>query len=122
MKGGGREGYVAVARVTEVGENPSESKPYYAAVADYLSFDSVVSLSNDGIYYENFLNNVPKKQVGFTLQGKSVRTISDKEFVTIILAGLSKNLGNHLGESDSMASEEQARCITELLANRTFRD
>ena len=51
-RGGGRKGYVAVARVTRAIPDPSDTGSSYAHLADYLSFDVVVPLHRKGRYYE----------------------------------------------------------------------
>lgn len=137
-RGGGRQAYVAVARVSRIEPDPSDSGSSYAYVTDYLEFDQVVPL-HDGIrYHEARLNSVPNpSHIGVALQGKSVRTISDGEFGAIVLAGLVKTLHAdnphrlEYGDSEAdlnlqtfvdAAPEEQKRQIAKMLVNRPLRD
>ena len=138
-RGGGRQGYVAVARVTRIqpdASNPARSS--YAYVSDYLEFDQVVPLHSGTQYYEARLNDVDNKsRIGAALQGKSVRTISDEEFGAITLAGLSKTLRQDIahrseyGESEAdqilqtfvqATPDEQKRQIAKILVSRPLRD
>ena len=137
-RGGGRQAYVAVARVTRISPDPSDSGSSYAYVSDYLEFDRLVPLHSGVQYYENWLNLLPgPSRIGAALQGKSVRTISDEEFGAIALAGLAETLhrenphrlkhGN--SEADltlqafvEAAPEVQERRIAQMLVNRPLRD
>lgn len=134
-RGRGRMAYVAVARV--IGIEPDLSKPghYYARLADYLEFDQVVPLHMEKIYFEDRLNKT--KNIGFALQGRSVRTISDGEFAEIALAGFAGTLQEGWArdaeqgvpdadqairafvESDS---ETKQRRIAAMLVSRALRD
>ena len=136
-RGGGREGYVAVARVHSIRADPSDPGHSYAHVGDYLEFDRVVPLRRGSRYYEIRLVSIPPQQVGRSLQGKSVRTITQEEFAEIVLAGLAATLGDgnpHRSdygttEADRFLQaflkappEEQSRRIAHLLVNRPLRD
>ena len=134
-RGRGRMAYIAVARVVGIEPDPSKPGHHYARLADYLEFDSVVPLHIEKNYFEERLNKTPN--VGFTLQGRSVRTISDGEFAEIALEGFKEALredwaqsAEH-GESDSdrairafveASSEEKQRRIAEMLMRRPLRD
>ena len=136
-RGNGREGYVAVARVDSIHTDPSDSGRSYAYVHDYLEFDRVVPLRRGARYYETRLASIPPRQVGRTLQGKSVRTITQEEFGEIVLTGLAATLDNDNPHRSDHASseadrflrafleappEEQNRRIAHLLVNRPLRD
>ena len=137
-RGGGRQGYVAVARVSHIATDPVDAGSSYAYVADYLPFDGVVPFRRGLGYWENRLNAVEKPYlIGRELQDKSVRTVSDSEFGAITVAGLSRTLDpgpaqvhKHGGiEGDETVRslieaprEEQERRIVPMLVNRPFRD
>ena len=89
QRGGGRRGYVAVARVTHIESDPSDSGSSYARLADFLPFDAVVPLRRGEAFYERRLGAVADPAlIGAALRGKSIRTISDAEFGAITCAGL----------------------------------
>ncbi|MDD9981579.1 MAG: HNH endonuclease [Gammaproteobacteria bacterium] len=137
-RAGGRQAYVAVARVTRIATDPADPGSSYAYVADYLPFDVVVPLRRGSGYWENRLNALEKRSlVGRELQDKSIRTVSDSDFGAITVAGLSRTLDpgpahvhKHGGtEGDETVQslieaprEEQERRIVAMLANRPFRD
>ncbi|SDB57792.1 putative restriction endonuclease [Bauldia litoralis] len=137
-RGNGREGYVAVARVTQIESDPSKSGFSYAYVDDFLPFDVVVSLRRGARFYERKLNEVENpSRIGAALQGRSIRTISEDEFGAIAVAGLHETLdpANAIRlELDSRhadaevlamvsaAPEEQERRIAQMLVNRKIRD
>jgi putative restriction endonuclease len=92
-RAGGRSGYVAVARLQQIDPDPDMSDHSYARVADFLPFDAVVPLRRGSGFYERQLSFVAKPSlIGASLQGKSVRLISDEEFAEITLDGLNKTL------------------------------
>ena len=137
-RGGGRQAYVAVARVTRIESDPSDPSSFYAHVTDYLEFDQVVPLHDGTQYYETRLNSISNpSHIGVTLKGKSVRTISEEEFGAITLAGFSKTLHAEnphrleygISKADlnlqafvEAAPEEQKRDIAQMLINQPLRD
>ena len=137
-RGGGREGYVAVARVTGIEPDPKNPRSSYAHLTDFLPFDTVVPLRSGTEYYEAALNAVENpSRIGAALRGKSIRTISDAEFASIARAGLAEMLdaarahGSEYSDSrmdPSMEAliraplEEQERRIVQMLSNRPLRD
>lgn len=138
-RGGGRQGYVAVARVTRIAADPSDPGSSYAHVAHYLAFDAAVPLRREGRYYEARLAAVEDpSRIGAALRGRSIRTISDEEFGAITHAGLAVTLdpanAHGLGEvagsrSDAEIArwietvpEERERRIEQIPVNRRFRD
>ena len=137
-RGGGREGYVAVARVTGIEPDPKKPRSSYAHMTDFLPFDTVVPLHSGTEYYEAALNAVENPSlIGAWLRGKSIRNISDAEFAAIARAGLAQTLdaahaqGSERGDSHvdpSMEAliraprEEQERRIMQMLINRPLRD
>ena len=131
-RGGGRQAYVAVARVNRIEPDPSDPGSSYAYVSDYLEFDQVVPLHNGMQYYEARLNSVTHpSNIGVALQGKSVRTISEEDFAAIALAGFTETLHGEnphrleYGKSEAFVEatpEEQKRRIAQMLINRPLRD
>ncbi len=135
---GGREGYVAVARVVRIEADPVKPGHSYAFMADFLPFDRVVPLRRDSGFFEVMLARVERPAlIGRMLQGKSIRTISEAEFGAITRAGLSETLDpanavrleldeRHAGhEAAALVAaplEEQERRIAQMLVNRKIRD
>ncbi|CAN0320940.1 unnamed protein product, partial [Phaeothamnion confervicola] len=137
-RAGGRSGYVAVARLLLV-EPDSETPGFsYARIADFLPFDAVVPLRHGAGFYERQLGFVPKPSlIGASLRGKSIRIISDEEFASIVLAGLTKTLApdnairleldaSHVDretmELIAASEAEQERRIVQILVNRKIRE
>lgn len=137
-RGGGRQGYVAVARVIRIEPDPSNAGFSYAYVTDFLPFDAVVSLRRGSSFFEDRLNQVPDpSRIGAAIQGRSIRTISDNEFGTITCAGLSETLdpenairleldGRYADEGTlelvNAPPKEQERRVVTMLVNRKIRD
>ena len=137
-RGGGRSGYVAVARLLRIDPDPELPGHSYARMADFLPFDDVVPLKHEAGFYEKQLDFVPQPSLlGSRLQGKSVRIISDGEFGEIALAGLSNTLAPdnavrleldpaHVDSETSMLisapEEEQERRVVQMLVNRKIRE
>jgi len=137
-RGGGREAYVAVARVTRIEADLLREGHSYAHVEGYLPFDVVVPLRGASAYYESRLNAVESpSRIGAALRGRSVRTISDAEFAAIVCAGLAETLDPenphgfaHADDGDDSSLqpfgdvplERQARRIVRMLTKRPFRD
>jgi putative restriction endonuclease len=137
-RGGGREGYIAVARVVGIERDPADPTHSYASVTDFLPFDDVVPIRRDLGFYETMLAEVPNpSRIGAALQGKSIRTISEGDFGAIARAGLRETLNpkNAIrleldplhADAESLAliaapPEEQERRIAQMLMNRKIRD
>lgn len=138
-RAGGRSGYVAVARLAAVSRDPRLPQHSYAHLEDYLPFDAVVPLRRpEGGHYEMALDAVRSPSlIGSSLQGRSIRTISDQEFGAIARAGLRETLSPQeavrLGLGADMADpetaellrlpkEKQERRIVSMLVNRRIRD
>ena len=135
--GGGRGGYIAVARVARIDPDPRRPDHFYARVDSYLPFDAVVPLRSDGRYFEASLRDESPVTIGHRLQGRSVRVVSDTDFAAIARAGLGATLApanavqleldpGH-ADLDTLALvnapvEVQERQIVQLLVNRKLRD
>lgn len=85
---GGNLAYFAVARVIRVDPDPAVVSRSYARLAEFLAFDAPVPWTAEGRYAEDALRRMPRSQVGVYLRGKSVRALTDTEFLAIITAGL----------------------------------
>lgn len=137
-RGGGQTGYFAVARVVSIDRDPVLAGHSYARMADYLEFDEVVPLGRGTVFFERKLNFVAKRSlIGRTLQGRSVRTISDIEFGDIAREGLRETLDpdnairleldrDHADPATlsllDAPPEEQERRIVQILMNRKVRE
>ncbi len=136
--GGGREGYVAVAKVERIEPDWTIQGHYYAMMSGYLPFDGVVGLRKVGGFYEYGLAVIgaPTK-LGAALQGKSIRGISELEFGAIVRDGLDRTLSPNnalrLGLDAASAGPDMAellyeppvqqeRRIVQYLQNRKLRD
>ena len=136
-RNGGRQAYVAVAKVSHIEEDPDQPGYAYAIVEDYLPFDHPVPFSSNGAYAETVLAGIDPTRVGAYLQGKSIRTIPASDFAAIVQAGLGETLApenavrleldrQHLDpETAALVSAppaEQARRIEQVILNRKIRD
>lgn len=137
-RNGGRFGYVASARVTRIDADPNLPGHSFARIGDYLPFDAVVPLDGPGGAYEETLRAVgaPARR-GVALQGRSIRTIAEGDFATILLAGLRETLSPanavrleldrlNVSEADLALVEaplvEQERRVSQILLSRKIRD
>lgn len=91
-RGGGREAYIAAARVASIEPDPSRLKHYYARLRDFLPFDQPVKFRRENLYRESPLNALERQRVGPFLQGSSVRALSEEDFAAIVLDGLQETL------------------------------
>jgi putative restriction endonuclease len=136
-RGGGREGYMAVARVVRIKPDPTKPDHSYAWVANYLPFDVVVPLRRGPGFYETVLDRVANpSSIGAALQGKSIRTIPEADFGAIVRAGLReildplnapRLLDPSTPDQDALdlikaPPEDQERRIVQVLTNRKLRD
>jgi putative restriction endonuclease len=138
LRGSGRSGYVAAARVVRIEPDPRRRAHSYAYVDQFLAFDKLVPMRRNGEYFERLLEVLPdRSKVGVALRGRSVRPLSDQEFATIALAGLNASLAAENAvkleldptstdvETLSLVNaplEEQERRIEQILLNRKIRD
>lgn len=137
-RGGGKIGYFAAACVASIDRDPDLPGHSYARMTDFLPFDEIVPLERSAGFYERQLNFVAKRSlIGRTLQGHSVRTISEIEFADIVRDGLQKTLdpANAVrleldaahADPETLAlvnasEEEQERRVVQILMNRKIRD
>jgi putative restriction endonuclease len=134
---GGNLAYFAVARVAGLEPDPRASTLTFARLSDYLEFDRPVAWRQEGHYAEQALREMPVKQVGVYLRGRSVRSLSNTDFAAIVSAGLSQTLAPdnaiRLGlagleeaaspfEFDVVPGLDQVRRVEQMLMNRKVRD
>jgi putative restriction endonuclease len=91
-RGGGREAYIAAARVASIEQDPLRLNYYYARLRDFLPFDQPVKFRRENLYRESPLNALERQRVGPHLQGRSVRALSEEDFAAIVLDGLQETL------------------------------
>lgn len=136
-RGGGRQAYVAMARLQQIDPDPARADHSYARVTDFRLFDRIVPLRHSLGFYERQLDFVPAARRGVTLRGKSIRLISDEEFASIVVAGLEETLDpenairlqldpEHADQETlsllSAPLEEKERRIATVLSNRKIRE
>jgi putative restriction endonuclease len=137
-RGGGRIGYFAAAKVAGIDPDPTLPGHSYARMRDFLPFDDIVPLERSTGFYEHQLNFVAKRSlIGRTLQGHSLRTITEIEFGDIVRDGLQETLdpANAVrleldpahADPETLAllnasEEEQERRVVQILTNRKIRD
>ncbi len=137
-RGGGREGYVAVAKVERLEPDRTIRDHWYAIMSGYLEFDAVVPLRNEQEFYEPYLAALaaPSK-LGAALQGRSVRNIEDVVFDKILRDGFRetlspsnvvrlgldlKEVGPEIADFLYLPEADQQRRIVDFIQKRAFRD
>jgi len=134
---GGNLAYFAVARVVGLEPDPTTPSLTFARLAEFLEFDRTVGWRREGRYAEQALRDMPVQQVGVYLRGRSVRPLSDADFVEIVTAGISETLAPENAirfglagveeaatpfELDIAPGLDQVRRIEQMLVNRKIRD
>lgn len=136
--GGGSLAYFAAARVKSIEPDPADHSHSYAVMSNYLPFDSPVPFRTGGRYEEGALRALPRaSDVGLNLRGRSVRSLSDDDFASIVLKGLAhtlapenavqlelepRTLDNATVSILAAEPHEKARRIEQILLNRRIRD
>jgi putative restriction endonuclease len=123
---GGREAYVAVARVTGIDPDPERADHFYAWIEDYLGFDAPVPFREGGTVHEAALRKVD----GSTNRGafgRSVRLLPESEFAGILDRGLDAAAAgppaHEMMEAQApFAGPGAQRRIVESLVSRPFRE
>ena len=138
QRDGGLRAYVGYARVADVVPDAARPGYHYAMMRDYLRFPDPVPFWSVGGYREARVRAITdRKTIGRTLQGESIRELSDSDFASIARDGLASTLDpanfrrlaiDHdaldrdtailLGES----ADEQRREIERIIVNRRIRD
>jgi putative restriction endonuclease len=133
---GGNLAYFAIARVTRVDPDSSAPNRAYARLSDFLPFDAPVPWTAQGRYAEEALRGLPRPQVGVFLRGRSVRPLTDADFLAIASIGLRDTvdpvnaqrygLSPDAPEIDAfrgnLSIEERTRKIAQTLRSRILRD
>jgi len=91
----GRRAYVGAARVFAVEPDPVHPDHAYAFVRDYFAFEPPVPFAGApmGSYWEAPLRAIEdSNRIGQSLQGKSMRFLSENDFAAIVSAGLGQIL------------------------------
>lgn len=84
----GRKAYFAVATVDRIEPDPPDATHSYAWMRDYIAFDQPVPFSgSDGIYVERGLTVEGGRRLAVTMQGRSVRTLNERDFLAIVDMG-----------------------------------
>lgn len=111
----GRKGYVAIARVARIEPDPEQLDHAYAIVEDYLPFDHIVPFFDDGGYSESALKGISRGSVGSSLQGKSIRTIPQSDFVDIVDRGFGETLAPESAVSLGLDSQNIDQDTSDLI-------
>ncbi|NJC40223.1 putative restriction endonuclease [Brevundimonas alba] len=141
QRNGGRKAYIGTARVVSVVPDKDNPGHAYANVADFFPFDPPVPFSGapNGRYWEASLRDIGDPAlVGRSVQGKSLRLLSDADFAAIAAVGLGsallpenlKRYGPTGGEANDVPSflvsdlddDTFVRRIQATLINRKVRD
>jgi len=132
---GGRLAYFATFRLDRIEPDPTIAHHYYVFLSDYLAFDRAVPFREGEATFERVLT----KDNGTTNRGafgRSVRSLSDREYDLILRAGFTRTLGHiepalgKIGDQPrptfaGFAESEPAafeRPIVERLVTRPFRE
>lgn len=126
---GGKQVYFAIARVTGIMPDPTNSERFYASVDSYLTFDTLVPFKGEGGSFETMLTR-PDGGTSKGAFGRSVRIVPEHEFAAILMAGFHKDPweeatpANGLAEAMGVAEEpmEFERPLVEQTLLRPFRD
>ena len=140
---GGDLAYFATVQISHVDQpDVNHEDMYYARFSDYIQFDNPVPWrTQNGRYAEEALRNTPIRQVGAYLRGRSVRTITDADFISLITVGLQETFdpqnadqlglpdreiivqaAHALHEANNEPHGEFVRRVQQMLTNRTVRD
>ncbi|UXT64176.1 HNH endonuclease [Agrobacterium tumefaciens] len=91
---GGNLAYFATAKVEGIEVDEGDPRFAYVRLTSFLPFDPPVSWRRNGRYAEQALRELPQHEVGVYLRGRSVRALSDVDFLDLIVAGLGRTLGD----------------------------
>ena len=137
----GRKAYVGAAMVVAVEPDHLQPGHAYARMTNYFPFESLVPFSGapHGSYWETSLRTISdSSRIGQSLQGKSMRLLSDRDFAEIVSAGIADTLTTEssirygpgvseptvlplTGYAD-LADEPFVRRVEQTLLNRKVRD
>ncbi|MBI1407164.1 MAG: HNH endonuclease [Caulobacter sp.] len=137
-RNGGREAYIAVARVTGIEPDSQLAGHHYARLHDFLEFDQPVPFRDGQGYREAPLNQLADRTAaGRSLQGRSIRPLAEDDFAAIVSMGLRETLAPEnarrlnldlvddpqpgMGEAP-IVWDPQDRVVSQVLLNRKIRD
>lgn len=123
---GGREAYVATARVTGIADDPVRPGHYYARIEDFVDFASPVPFRMGNRYLERILQR-PDGGTNRGAFGRAVRLLSEDEYQLICRLGFSDPLpATARSEHELYAVAEDPvpfeRPVVETLISRPLRD
>jgi putative restriction endonuclease len=130
---GGRQAYIATARIDRIEPDPGRPEHFYAFVSCYLDFARPVPFREGEITYERGLTK-EDRSTNKGAFGRAVRNLADPEYDRIVQAGYAHTLGtigaeiapSHAGRPrvPGFLEEPQTldRPIIERLIARKFRD
>jgi len=91
-RGGVAPCYEGVSRFATIEPDPQQAGHAFAQLRDYLAFDVPVPLKRpSGRYYESELEAAGSR-VGAALRGRSLRSLRDADFASIVRDGLAETL------------------------------
>ncbi len=123
---GGRQAYVATARLNRIEPDHSRPDHFYGFISDYLEFERPVPFQDGRHYYEGALQK-PDGSTNKGAFGRAVRSIPDNEYDLILQAGFAHIVGDitdsaQLSPGLEEELDEFERPIIERLVARPFRD
>lgn len=115
--------YFATARVVSISPDPKDESLSYALFSDYLHFDKPVPWRLGNRYFESALRELHITKVGLYMRGRSVRLISEEDFVDLVSKGVTAI--SETGEPQDgniVPVDESPRKFESRLVNRVIRD
>lgn len=102
---GGNLAYFAVARIAKIERDPDDASLNYARFEDYTEFNDPVPWFKNDRYAEKALREIPKKEVGIYMKGRSVRALEESDFADMVLYGLQRAIETFKPDRISAATE-----------------
>jgi putative restriction endonuclease len=126
---GGRQAYLATAKVDRIEPDPARPDHFYAFVSNYLEFNRPVPFKEGEEYYERALARTDGKTNKGAF-GRAVRFLPDADYDLMVQAGFVQTIGevshqidtydSHLGFSEEQRTFD--RPIIERVISRPFRE
>lgn len=125
-RGKGKQAYVSTAFVAGIARHPDDAGQSIAKLVDFVPFKKDVPFFDEvrQRYYETWLNAIPRQDVGRNLQGKSIRPLSEYDFLNILIASETETVFPPMppGGKKKKEADEVAREVSESLVRRLVRD